>query len=534
MVDILITFVILALAVAAFIWNRLPVEVVALLVSVALLATGLVGFDDIFHGFGSPTIVLIAALFVVAEGIDAAGVTTWLGGVLVRLAGTSRTRLVILVMVSVALLTAVISVNGAVAALLPMIVVLCVRLGLAPSKLLLPMAFAAHAGSLLVLTGSPVNVLIAQAAHDAGGGEIRFFDYALVGLPVLLGTIVVVLLVGDRLLPERSGTAPRDLSDHPFVLRRTYLEDHDTEASHDDRLQLPGEGLINKEYGVAEVLVPPRSPLIGTRVYPGMVTESGALVILAHHRVGERVSEQPAMVKTGDILLLQGRWDALDEHTAGDDVILVDSPEALRRQAAPLGRRAIPALIILAAMVVMLTLNLIPAAVTCLLAAIAMVVTRVVAPAQAHRAMQWQTLILVAAMIPMSTAITTTGAAELVAHVVVDFVGGSSPYLYLLGLVLVTAILGQLISNTATALVLIPIGVSVAAEAGISPLTVLMAISVASAAAVITPVATAANLMVMEPAGYKFGDYWRLGGVVMIVYVLVAVVLVPVIWPFHP
>jgi di/tricarboxylate transporter len=145
--------------------------------------------------------------------------------------------------------------------------------------------------------------------------------------------------------------------------------------------------------------------------------------------------------------------------------------------------------------------------------------------------MQWPTLILVAAMIPMSAAITDTGAAELLAHGIVDLAGGGSPYLLLLGVAVVTAILGQLISNTATALILIPIGISLAAEAGISPLTVLMTISVASSAALLTPVATPANLMVMQPAGYRFGDYWKLGGAVMVVYLLVAVLLVPVVWP---
>ncbi|HEY9293992.1 MAG TPA: SLC13 family permease [Microlunatus sp.] len=605
-VDIVITLTILGLAVAVFVWNRLPVEMVALLVSLALLGTGVIGFHQVFEGFGSPTLALIAALFVIAEGIDAAGITTWLGSLLVRLAGTSRVRLMILVMSAVALLTALISVNGAVAAMLPMIVVLCVRLGRLPSKLLLPMAFAAHAGSLLVLTGSPVNILVAQASEDSGGGEINFFEWGLVGVPVFVGTLLVVLILGEKLLPDRHGEVPRDLSSHPRVLKEHYLSDQalarlriapgspligqtpwigraarrllpepatvhvlcpqsaggkplggrhlavgdqlvvrgrDTdllafsnrlglEVDSTDKDVLLKNGLINKEFGVAEVLVPPRSSLVGTEVYPGMVTASQQLVVLAHHRVGAQPSDDPTTVEPGDSLLLQGRWDDLDEQTSGDDVILVDSPDAIRRQVVPLGPRARPALIILVLMVAALTADLIPSAITCVLAAIAMVLTRVVTPKQAHRSMQWPTLILVAAMIPMSAAITDTGAAELLAHQMVELVGGTSPYLYLLGLALVTAILGQLISNTATALILIPIGVSVAAEADISSLTVLMAISVASSAALLTPVATPANLMVMQPAGYRFGDYWKLGGAVMVVYLVVAVLLVPVFWPF--
>lgn len=604
MSDIVITLLILAVAVVVFVWNRIPVEIVGLLVSLALLATGVIGIDQVFEGFASQTVVLIASLFIVAEAIDAAGITTALGGVLGKLAGRSRSRFLILIMASVALLTALISVNGAVAALLPMVVVMCVRLGHLPAKVLLPMAFAAHAGSLLVLTGSPVNVLIADAAIDTGQGEIDFFEFGLVGLPLLVGTAVVALLLGNRLLPDRvAETDLRDLSSHPRVLAEQYLDNQDLfrlrilpsspvvgmrpwvgpktagTGVHvlspqrkngrplgrrralvaEDRLVVRGGaeqvqrfcddfqlevdpiddhrplhvGLISKSFGVAEVLVPPRSPLVDTMVYPGMVTESGHLVVLAHQRVGTRLSpDQPTAIRPGDTLLLQGTWAALDEHTRDTDVILIDSPDAIRRQTVPMGPAARPALIILALMVVLLTADIIPAAITCLMAAVAMVLTRVVTPEQARRSLQWQTLILIAAMIPLSTAITETGAAEMLANGLVDAIGGISPYIYLLALFLVTVTLGQLISNTATALIIIPIAVSVAAEAAISPVTVLMCISVASSAALMTPVATPANLMVMQPAGYRFGDYWKLGLAVMVVYLLVGVGLVPLIWPF--
>lgn len=172
MTGVSITVLILVVSVAAFVWNRLPVVIVALGVALSLFGTGVISLDEAFSGFGSGTVVLIAALFVVAEAIDAAGITTWLGGLLIRFAGWSRVRLVLLMMGITALLTSFISVNGAVAALLPMVVVLAVRLGRRPAQLLMPTAFAAHAGSLLVLTGSPVNILILNAALDSAGRGI--------------------------------------------------------------------------------------------------------------------------------------------------------------------------------------------------------------------------------------------------------------------------------------------------------------------------------------------------------------------------
>jgi di/tricarboxylate transporter len=146
--------------------------------------------------------------------------------------------------------------------------------------------------------------------------------------------------------------------------------------------------------------------------------------------------------------------------------------------------------------------------------------------------MSWTTLILVAGMIPLSTAITDTGAADLLAGVIVDVTSRGGLYAILLGIFLVNAILGQLISNTATALILIPIALSVATEMGVSPMPLLMCVNVASAAALLTPVATPANIMVKGPGGYEFADYTRLGLPILLLYLVVAVFLVPFWWPW--
>ncbi len=183
-------------------------------------------------------------------------------------------------------------------------------------------------------------------------------------------------------------------------------------------------------------------------------------------------------------------------------------------------------------MIVLLATGLVPPAVAGLIAAGIIVVSGVLTIDQAYRGIQWTTVILVGGMIPLSTAMTQTGAAAQLAEGLVDLVGDAGPHALLLGLVLLTVVLGQLISNMATALIVIPIGVSAAAELDVSAKPVLMAIVVAAAASFLTPVATPANLMVMEPAGYRFGDYWKLGLPLIALFVAVAVLLVPVIWSF--
>jgi di/tricarboxylate transporter len=151
---------------------------------------------------------------------------------------------------------------------------------------------------------------------------------------------------------------------------------------------------------------------------------------------------------------------------------------------------------------------------------------------QAYRSISWTTVLLVGGMIPLSTAMQQTGAAERLAELLVDVVGGGSPYLLLFGLAALTAALGQLISNTATALIVIPIALSAAADTGVAVQPVLMAVTVAAAASFLTPVATPVNLIVMGPGGYRFGDYWRLGLPLLLLFVTVATFLVPVFWPF--
>jgi di/tricarboxylate transporter len=602
MSDIAISFAVLVALVVLFVWNRFPAELVAIAGALTLYATGILDLQQTLSGFGDPTVIFIATLFVVGEGLDAGGVTAWAGQRLVSLAGASRTRLLVLMMLLVAGLTALISVNGAVAALLPVVVVTAIRLGQQPSRLLLPLVFAAHAGSLLALTGTPVNVLVAKAAADAGAGGFGFFEFTLVGVPLLAATVAVVVVFGRRLVPERTARMlPPDLSRHAHTLAEEYLledgvfwlrvrpgssyvgqpgsaiqlrdypaltlvgvqagngggpvdgairtgdilvvrgdaetvgrlaADHRLGIRSEPEARSVAEILVGRRFGLAEVVIPPRSELIGQTAYPGMATSSGELVVLAVQRKGEDQGPAAARLAAGDTLLLQGSWDALDEHLDDPDVLVVDSPELIRRQAVPLGPGARRATAVLAAMVLLLATGLVPAAVAGLLAAGAMVLTGVVTVERAYRAVNWTAVVLVGAMIPLSVAMQVTGAAEQIAGALVGVVGGSSPYLLLLGVFLLTAAFGQLISNTATALIVIPIAISAAAELGVSVRPVLMCVAVAAVAAFLTPVATPVNLMVMAPAGYRFGDYWRLGLPLLLLSLVVAVFLVPVFWRF--
>jgi di/tricarboxylate transporter len=516
--DIAISFAVLIAVVLAFVSGRIPVGIVAIGASLALYFTCVLDVNEALAGFGDPAVIFIATLFVVSEGLDASGVTAWAGQELIGRIGDSRVRLMVLMTLLVAGLTALISVNGAVAALLPVVVVLAVRLGRSPSELLIPLVFGAHAGSMLALTGTPVNVIVNQAAADYGGRPFGFFEFALVGVPLVIGAIVIILVFGERLVPART---PKSILPDFSRQAKTLVDQY--------RLGDRGDAVIDRTSGLAEVVIPPRSGLVGQPAFPGMITESGDLLVLAVQRKGEDQGPGETSLAVGDTLLLQGTWAALDENLEDPDVLVVDAPDLVRRSV-PLGLKSAEAILVLAGMVIALVTGVVPSAIAGLVAASAMVLLRVVTPEGAYRSISWTTVVLVAGMIPLSTAMTKTGAADLVAQNLVSVIGGFGPYALLAGLFLITAVLGQLISNMATALIVIPIAAAAASDLGISVQPVLMSVTVAAAAAFLTPVATPVNMMVMGPGGYRFGDYWKLGLVFMALFFVVAVFLVPVFW----
>jgi di/tricarboxylate transporter len=602
MTDIWVVFATIAAVVVLFIWDRLPVIAVCVGCAMALWATGVLTLNQSLAGFGDPATVFIATLFVVSAALEKTGITAWAGQILIRGAGASRVRLIGLTMLLVAALTALISVNGAVAALLPVVIVMAVRLRRPTSQLLMPMVFGAHCGSMLALTGTPVNVLVYEAALDAGREGFGYFEYAFAGVPLLIGGIVIAIFLGERLLPVRESKAlPPDLSTHARTLVEQFRLTSDvhqlrvreesplvgtTRAGIDlsdrrglslvtlraggaeggarlgevhagDVLIVRGEAeavgalaydlalslrddldagaieesLFNRASGLAEVVIPPRSPLIGERLFPGMVTPSGDLIVLAVQRQDQDLPRGKPLA-AGDTLLLQGTWYALDEHLAPPEVLVVNSPDLVRRQAMPMGPGAKQALLILGGMVLLLVTGLVPTTVAGLLAAGAVLLLRILSVEEVYRAINWTTVILVGAMMPLSTAISETGAARLLAEGLVHVLGALGPRALLAGLFVLTAVFSQVISNTATALIVIPISVVAAVEMGVSPEPMLMAVAVAAAASFLTPVATPTNLMVMEPGDYRFGDYWKFGLPMLLWFFLVAVVLVPIIWPF--
>jgi di/tricarboxylate transporter len=603
MSDANIVFAVIVAALALFIWGRIPAVIVAVGVSLSLLAFGILTPAQVLAGLGDPVVIMIAGLFVVGAGLEASGVTTWAGQQLVERSAGNKTKAFLLLCLLTAAATATISVNGTVAAFIPMVIVVAIRLGVPTSQLLIPLCFAAHSSTMLTLLGAPLNVIATNTAADAGYGGIGFFEYAVAGVPMFVGSVVIMMLTQRFLLPHRNGPSlPGDFSAHARTLVEAYrIEDGlhrlrvrassplvgkprdavnvkdepslglvaiqdgasgqplarptlaegdwillrgDHEAAGrfateyhlafhaEEETSGVAQSLFSKASGLAEVVIPPRSKLVGQTAFAGMSARDGELMVLSIQRDGQEVGLAPTELRVGDHLLLQGTWQALDKHLADPQVLVVDSPEVVRRQAIPLGHRAWEAIAVLVALVVLLVGGWLPAALVAVICAVAMVLLRVLTVPQAYKGIDWNTCILVGGMVPLAPAMTETGAAQQIADALIELVGAAGPRAVLAGLFLVTFALTSVMSNTAAALVMLPIAVATGSEMGVSAMPFIITVTMGAHAALLTPVATPVNLMVMGPGGYQFGDYWKYGLPIGIWWLLVAMFAVPLYWRF--
>ena len=626
----ILTFVILTLTIILFIWGRLRSDLVALMALLALFLSGILTAEQALSGFSNSTVIMIAALFVVGEGLSRTGVTAWLGQQILHIAGDSKVRLLVVLMLGTALLSAFISNTGTVATLLPAVVAASWRVGSVPSMFLMPMAFAANTGGLLTLTGTPPNIVVADILSEAGYEPFSYFEYAYIGLPLLIAAITYMALYGRKLLPKNSaGDRPDELTEavgemadtfslvenlyrlrvrfsspligqtleeaalgHDYGVTVLAIEsepsarltgDHSGDGRarplqallHDAHHELPGpdtqieaqdvllvkgsgkavyqlmvdfilgvlpveddseglsEALLSAETGVAEILLTPRSTYSGRMISESDFGEKYRVQVISIRRGDKLVSRKNAKLEFGDALLVRGSWEDIETlRNERRNFVVVGSPEAISRQVIELTPQAVIAVLAMAGMIVMMVTGVVPAVFAALISAVVMVLGGCLNMTHAYRAISWQSVVLIAAMIPMSIALEVTGGAQFLANGLVNTFGSIGPLVLLVGVFLLTTSFSQVINNTATAVLVAPIVLKAAEDMNISPYPLLMAVAVSASTAFLTPIGTTTNLMVMSPAGYRFKDYFRVGLPLILIFLLMTVVLVPLIWPF--
>jgi di/tricarboxylate transporter len=615
-----VTFLVLAVTVGFFMWGRINPDIVAMSSAVALFLFGIITIDEAFAGFASSTVIMIGALFIVGEGLTKTGITDWGSNLIVEKAGTSLTRMLLVSMIGTALLSAFISNTGTVATLMPAIMTAAWVIGSTPSKLLIPVAFAANAGGLLTLTGTPPNIVVSEALVTAGLEPFGYFEYALIGLPLLIAAIAYMAIWGRKLLPSQpEADKPPSGPDEYETLIKSFARDRSLYAIEfpdgDDaygstfrqlnigdrfgvvpvyvrnrpedpllnvmghelpdprartRFPFPSEELKDRDVlvvrglpeaveqmtvvtgwdarklevseielnqtrlphdiGWAEIMITPRSKLRGRTAKEGDWIGWGSVQIMGVRRPGEQTGTNISL-KSGDTILVRGRWPNIhrlrDERS---DFVVVGHPEAAEHSVAGLSRRAPLAVAILFGMVALMVVGLVPAPMAAVMAAGAMLLTGCLNSRQAYRAVSWSTVILIAAMIPMAIALTKTGGTELIAEFVADAAVGKDPRFLVAMVYLVTVLLSQVLSNTATAILLAPVALATAFTMGVDPHALLITVSVAASTAFLTPIGTSTNVMVMAPGNYKFSDYTKVGLPLIVIFFVGTVALAPAIW----
>jgi di/tricarboxylate transporter len=590
-VEIALTLGILAAAIALFVSGRLPLDVVALLLLVTLVLTGLLTPGEAFAGFASSAVIAVGAIFVVSAGLFQSGLAGRMADLMVRLAGESEAGMVALLMLGAAALSAAMNNVAAVAVLLPAVVGICRRIGMSPSKLLLPMSFGAVMGGTLTLIGTPPNLIVSDVLRQRGLAPLGFFEITPVGLPFFLAGMVFMLTAGRRLLPDRPlrdrlrrTRLPEELIDIYHIPQHIYTLDVPPESSlvgrtleesalryecgltvvgmvrgsqkiidpdpskrikATDRLLVEGgprrvkraarlwglvsgnarpedaEVLLAGDTALVEATLAPRSSFEGRSLREVDFREKYGLTVLALWRGGEPIERDIAgeQLRMGDVLLVEGSWARIRVLMREPALIVLGGDEAVARRT----RKAPLAMAILLGMVAVVVAGLAPISVAALAAALLMVLTGCLRIEEAHQAIDWNVVFVVAGTLPLAVAMEKSGTTQWIADVVLAPVANLGTLPLLVVLVLITASMSLATSNYATAALLAPLALSVGAGAGLNPRPLALAVAVASSVAFATPVAHQANMMVMGPGDYRPGDYARVG-IPLTVVALVAIV----------
>jgi di/tricarboxylate transporter len=290
--------------------------------------------------------------------------------------------------------------------------------------------------------------------------------------------------------------------------------------------------LLSRELGIAEVLLTPRSGYIGEVIDEDRITHEFGVAVLGARRGASQIPLESEL-QFGDALLVKGTWDAIGSiQEAHQDLVVLGCPEEVASRVTELSARSAGALAILVGMVGLMVSGAVPVAIAALLAAAAMILSRCITTGQAYGAISWSTVILIAGMLPMATALENTGGAKQVADFLVSTLGAIGPTAVLAGIFVVATTLSQVMSNTATAVLMSPIVITAAEGLGVQPHPLMMGLAVAASTAFLTPIGTTTNLMVLAPGNYRFGDYARVGGPLVAIFLLISLVLIPIIWPF--
>lgn len=574
---------------ALLIWGRIRYDMVAFSALVVTVVSGFITPDEAFSGFGHPAVVIIALVLIVSRGLLNSGAVEMIAGIVLSPGRALPLHIGVMSIIGAGL-SAIINNVAALALLMSLDIEAAEKAKRAAALSLMPLSFATILGGMITLIGTPPNIVIAQYRERALGEAFGMFDFAPVGLVVATVGILFVALIGWRLIPvrERPSSIHSDADTGLFVAEAqvpeesssiglrvnelyAFATEHDITvlglvrrgkrlpgfARHEeirkaDNIVLEGDpksieaflgsaqldfagkekhevGLTSNSLTLTEVIVPDGSRISGRSSYDLRLLARHGITLLGVSRQGKRFRDRVTklIIKPGDVLLLLGPDDRLDEVTSWLGVL----PLAERQHAVIQRKKALLTIALFLGAIALSVAGLVYLPIALAGCVIAFVGFKIVSGREVYESVEWKVIVLLASLIPLGIALENSGGTKLIAEFIVAQTDGWPHWAILTVLVMVTMTLSDFLNNVATALIAAPIGLDIANAIGANPDPFLMGVAVAASCAFLTPIGHKNNTIIMGPGGYRFGDYWRMGLPLEILVVVVSVPAIMFFWP---
>ncbi len=588
--DQAVVFSLLAVALALFIWGRWRYDLVAVLALLFLTIIGIIPGEEAFYGFGHPAVITVAAVLILSRALMNSGLVDFIVRLMGRINNRPNIQFVVLV-AAVTICSAFMNNIGALALFMPIGIRISRKNNLSSSMMLMPLAFGSLLGGLMTQIGTPPNIIISLFREETiAAKQFGMFDFTPVGAGVALVGVIFIVFIGWRLIPIRKGqTSPEDLFEIDNYLTEVYVPkgakyagkrlldlgrstggdvivvglvrnkkklpflspyrvfeegDHIIIKANAEDLKefldvtglklaeshkLSTDDLRSEDITVTEAVVTTSSALENQTARSLYLRSIYGINLLGISREGSRLQSRPDRVRfrAGDVLLLQGRSDALMEvmSTLGCLPLL---QRGLNLERPP---RLILCLAVFFAALGITAAGIMPIQIAFTAAAAAMIMLGFVAFRELYESIDWPVIVLLGAMIPVSNALETTGGARLIGDVIYGFAGDYMPWLTLGVIMALTILLSNAVNNAAATLLMAPVALNVASGMSASADPFLMTVAVGASCAFLTPIGHQSNTLVMGPGGYHFGDYWRMGLPLTILLLIVTIPLIIMFWP---
>jgi di/tricarboxylate transporter len=582
---------ILVTAMLLLITEKLPVDLTSIGIVVVLMITGILTPTEAIAGFASPAVITVGAMFMISKGMIRTGAVGFISQKVSEYSRGRPTLAIFLILVIVGTASAFINNTPVVVLFIPIILSLSCELGFSPSKVLIPVSYASILAGTCTLIGTSTNIIISDLSARHGFGSLGMFELSPLGVPIALLGIFFLIFAAPKLMPSMHspvcelkddehrrylaelqiprgsriiGENPQSYFSQKYpgmevleLIRYSHVfyPDRDAvkiapddlllvkgsandlvEILHDDLVELPmAEQGLNFEAEkteslIVELIIPPQSALLGERLVASRLRRDPDIHIIAIKRRELHYTEpkvKDIKLKIGDILLVRLPESSLDRLRGETDFIIAEDVhhEIVHKR---LARRAF---LIFGAMVVAASTGLADILVCALAAAFLMVLTGCLQLRDAYRAMEGRILLIIIAMIALSAGLEKTGASEFYARTFLSLFSGLSPAFVLTGVILLTSISTHILSNNATAILLLPIAISAAQGLGVDPKPFIVAVCFGASACFATPIGYQTNLLVYGPGGYRFSDFFKLGMPLNLLVMIMGSLFIPLIWP---